>query len=42
LACEYRTTCWGATNDSEESKENKPSVRVRRSTASKRSRALRS
>lgn len=41
-SCEYRTICWGETNDSTKSEESKPTVRVRRSTSSKRSRALRS
>jgi DNA-directed RNA polymerase subunit RPC12/RpoP len=40
-ACEYRSTCWGASNDDQEGKKNDV-VRVKRSTSANRSRAIRS
>lgn len=41
-SCEYRTTCWGTSDDSTESEESGPIIRVQRSTSAKRSRAVRS
>jgi len=41
-SCEYRNTCWGENNDSAESTTSKPALRVRRSSAEKRRRTLRS
>ena len=41
-SCDYRTTCWGVNDDSKESSESKPTIRVQRSSSAKRSRAIRS
>lgn len=41
-SCEYRSTCWGTSDDSTESEESGPIIRVQRSTSAKRSRAVRS
>jgi CRISPR/Cas system-associated exonuclease Cas4 (RecB family) len=40
-SCEYRNTCWGENNDSEEDSSSKPTIRIKRSTAAKRSRVVR-
>lgn len=40
-SCEYRTTCWEESNDSQEDPPSKPAIRVKRSTSTKRSRIVR-
>ena len=39
-SCDYRTTCWGKISDG--TQDTKPTIKVKRSTASKRSRVIRS
>lgn len=41
-ACEYRKSCWGEVDERSEGEKGQPVVRVKRSTAAKRRRALRS